>query len=252
MNKSHLIFFLTLSLLAGPLQAAGLEDWTIDDVLAKVAEANGGQEAVDKATNARFKGSIKGAEDSYDFILLKKRPNKLRMRLNMYKRSIENGYDGQSGWRRFRQDGYDRVIDLEGDELESLRLQADFDGHLVGTAMEGVDRRLVGIERIDRVDYFMVEVSTPLESTRHYIDSRTFRELKTVKQITLPSGESVEMVTFFHDLQRHEQIWVAHRVERQLPGGKTETILIEDVEINPGILDLAFDKPKEQNPLPGR
>jgi hypothetical protein len=247
-NLSRKFFLQALSLIvwAFPLSlySADLEDWTIDAVLEKILEANGGEESLKSATNARFRGEVKSADEAYDFVLLKKRDNKMRIHRNMYKRSVETAFDGKAGWRRFTIDDRTKVIDLEGDELSAMRIQADFDGPLVGPATEEVTRRLVGVERIDRVDYFIVEVTTPVDSSLHFVDSRTFRELKVIKKSTSPSGEPVESVSYFYDIQRHAKIWVAHRVERHKPDGQIEIILINDVEINPGILDLAFAKPE--------
>jgi hypothetical protein len=245
---SALPVLLIVGLLLPPtLQSAGLEDWTLEDVLAKILEANGGEDGVMAVTNVRFIGEIKGASNAFDFVLLKKRPNKMRIHLNMYKRSIENGFDGQNGWRRYTVDDRTKVVDIEGEELFLLRVQADFDGPLVGASFKGTTRRLVGVERIDRVDYFLVAVDSEMDTTLHYIDSRTFRELKAIKKSSSPDGEPVEVTSFFYDVQRHAQIWIAHRVERHLPDGSVETILIEDVEINPGILDMAFARPEERN-----
>ena len=233
------------------LNSADLEDWTLDEVLEKIEEANGGEDAIHSVTNARFLGEVEGQDTAYDFVLLKKRPNKMRIHLLLKNKSVENGFDGSVGWRRYTQRGHDRVVALEGDELLAQRIEADFDGPLVGVPTEGVVRRLVGIERIARIDYFIIEVQTPLGRSSHYIDSRTFRELKSIRHHTPEDGEPYDTVSHFHEIQRHEQIWVAHRVERVLKDGKKETVFIKEVELNPGILDMAFKLPKERNPFPG-
>ena len=234
------------------LTGAELEDWTLEDVLAKISEANGGEEAIDSVTSARFLGEVEGGEESYDFVLLKKRPDKLRMHLRFYQRAIERGFDGVSGWTRVTVKGYDKVMPIEGEDLEQMRLEADFDGPLVGPAVEGTSRRLVGVERIERIDYFVVESENPFSLSHHYVDSRTFRELKTIKWKKPVEDKSQATISYFHDNQRHGQIWVSHRVERVYPDGRKEVVRINDVEINPGLLDRTFDEPGELNPVPQR
>ena len=82
------------------LAGAGFEDWTLEEVLDKVEEANGGEESIKNVTNVRILGEIESPQATYSFLLLKKRPNKFRLSL-MYKgRSVETGYDGYTGWRR--------------------------------------------------------------------------------------------------------------------------------------------------------
>ncbi|MEX0325293.1 MAG: hypothetical protein AB3N33_04305 [Puniceicoccaceae bacterium] len=237
--------------LTGPdLAAVDLEDWTLEDVLAEISEANGGEEALKSVTSARFLGEVESPNDSYDFVLLKKRPDKLRMHLRFFQRSIERGFDGDHGWTRLTQRGFDKVIPVDGDELEQMRLEADFDGPLVGEALEGTSRRLIGIERIERIDYFIVEIETPFTIGHHYVDSRTFRELKNVKWKKPVKDKAQKVVSSFFENERHGQIWVSHRVEREHPDGSKEIIRINQVEINPGLLDRTFDEPAERNPLP--
>ena len=245
-----IILILVLTLFSAPLPA-NLEDWTLEDVLQKIEEANGGLESIESVTNARFLGEVEGDDSSYDFVLLKKRPNKMRIHVKLYQRSIENIFDGNKGWRRFTQKGFDKVVPIEGKELDQMSMEADFDGPMIGSVPEGMERRLSGVERIDRVDYFVIELESDYELSRHYIDSRTFREHKSIKLSKPEEGEPQETVSYFHDNERHGQIWVSHRVERHLPDGKREIVLIKDVEINPGILDRTFNQPEERNPVPG-
>ena len=78
------------------LVAADLEDWTLEDVLKKIEEANGGSEAIEAVTSARFLGEVKASGSSYDFVLLKKRPGKMRIHLLFINKSVENGINGKT------------------------------------------------------------------------------------------------------------------------------------------------------------
>lgn len=83
MNKSIRQFVLltgSLLLFATPSStlAKDLNEWTLEEVLHSVAEANGGLEAIEKITNARFFGEIITEDSAKDFFLLKRRPNMVR------------------------------------------------------------------------------------------------------------------------------------------------------------------------------
>lgn len=243
----------SLFLFAAPFHthAKDLNEWTFEEVLHSIAEANGGLEAIENVTNARFFGEIVTEDGAKDFLLLKRRPNMVRSRLSDANGAMETGFDGEVGWQRFERSGFDKVVRVDDPKrVRNLSVDSDFDGALIGDPQEGVTRRLAGIERIDRVDYFIIEVVSPSGTTRHYIDSRTFRELKTVKTTQSEDGEESRIVSFYHDNRKHSGIWVSHRVERELPDGSSETILIHDVEMNPGILSRAFRMPEEYNPVP--
>lgn len=245
-----LIGILTISNSLAP-GAKNVEDWTLDEVLAKVAEANGGVEAIERVTNARFIGNVEG-DASYDFLLLKRRPNKMRSRMMMNRKVVETGFDGSIVWRRYEQGDYDKVELVDDPEFtRNIELEADFDGPLIGETAKGLTLELKGVERLDRIDYFVVEVKSEKSSALHYVDTRTFRELKLVKTVFREGMDPIITTSNFHDIEKHSGIWVSHRVEKEMSNGNKETIHITTVEMNPGILDFSFEMPKERNPVPG-
>ena len=232
--------------------AKALEDWSLEEVLTRVEEANGGLEAIENVTNARFIGSVEGSQDAYDFLLLKRRPNLMRSRLKQDEKVLETGYDGSVAWRRLEQGGYDKVEQVtDAETIRNIKIEADFDGPLIGDLPQGMERHLKGVERIDRIDYFVIEILTERASALHYIDSRTFRELKLVKTVKQDGKEPLVIVTTFHDLEKYSGIWVSRRVEKESSNGLKETIRIHTIEMNPGILDFSFKMPKERNPVKG-
>ncbi|MEX0324176.1 MAG: hypothetical protein AB3N63_18605 [Puniceicoccaceae bacterium] len=224
-------------------QPSDLEQWTLDQVLEKVTDANGGQESIDDVTNVRLSGTVEGGANTYDFVLLKKRPDKIRMRFMFRGTAIESGFNGETGWRRQTRGDQSNVVELEGEELAAMRLESDFDGPLIGEPNEDVTLKLERVERIGRVDYFVISEKTARRTAYHYIDSRTFRELKVVTNRANNNGELEESQNHYHEYSKHGGIWVAHMVERVLPDGRIEKIRIKEVEVNPGILDLVFKKP---------
>jgi hypothetical protein len=218
-------------------------EWTLEAILERVVEANGGAESLAATTNFRILGEVETASGSYEFLLLKKRPDKVRIHLLQKGRAIETGFNGEVGWRRFRENGQERVVELSEEELRAANLDLDFDGPLIGEPAPGTKRSFEGVERVGRGDYFVVRVETPEFRTLHYIDPRTFREMQTIRS-ELRDGEVVaEVKTEFFQYRRHGGIWLAERLERKLPDGTTETIHVRQAEVNPGILDQAFEKP---------
>lgn len=237
-----LVTCLLFSMAAG--QTSNLEQWTLEQVLDKVAEANGGKDTINNLTNVRMSGYVEGDANSYDFVLLKKRPDKIRMRFMFKGSAIENGFDGIVGWRRQSRGDQSRIVELDTEQLAAIRLESDFDGPLIGEAQGGLTRKLERIERIGRVDYFVIRTQTTARSADHYIDSRTFREFKLVSRYKAEDGKEQVSESIYHEYKKHGGIWVPHLVERILPNGSLEKIYIEKVEVNPGILDLVFKKPE--------
>jgi hypothetical protein len=239
------LFTSVFAALIPALPGARAEDWNLESVLRKVEEANGGINAIESTTNLRVRGTVEAEGVTYDFLLLKKRPDKVRIHLMHKGRSIETGFDGTTGWRRTWIQGQDRVAVLSEAELASANLDIDFDGPLIGEPLPGISRSYLGMERIDRVDYFVVLVESELHRTRHFIDSRTFREWRTIREILKDGEVEGEVVTTYFQYKRHKTIWLAERVERLLPGRKLEVITVTDAEVDPGLLDRVFAVPKQ-------
>ena len=215
MYSSWISFFAAIPLIwsISLSDAKSLDEWTLEEVLAKVAEANGGQETIESVTNARFIGSVEQPNDSYDFLILKRRPNLMRTRMKQDDAVLETGFDGAVAWRKFEKAGYDKVEEVsDPDSLKKIKIESDFDGPLIGDLDKGLSIGLKGVERIDRIDYFVIEVSDEDSKSLHYIDSRTFREHKHIKTTYIDGADPVVTNMTFHELERHGGIWVSRRV----------------------------------------
>jgi hypothetical protein len=250
MRTSLLLCFASLAVfctLAFPPRADAIDEdsWTLEDVLAKVEQTNGGIDAIESTTNLRVRGEVISDGMTYEFLLLKKRPDKVRIHLMHQGRSIETGFDGETGWRRIWVDGRDIVRKLSDAELANANLDIDFDGPLIGDPLPGTERAFDGVERINRIDYFVIRVENSHARTRHYIDSRTFREWRTIREILEDDEVTGTVVTTYSQYRRHNTIWLAEKVDRKLSDGKVETILVKDAEVDPGILDRVFELPKQ-------
>ncbi len=252
LKRYRCLFVLPLVLMAVPcLGQKPLTEWTLEEVLEAVVDANGGWENIEKVTNVRFLGEVVSEDTSFQFVILKRRPDMMRARMESPLRVMETGFDGTTAWRRMKYRGFDRVTEITDPVTkQSILLEADFDGLLIGDPPEGVSRKLAGVERIDRVDYFVVEVGTFRGTQRFYVDSRTFRQLKVVSEQTGPDGETEREVTWFEENRRHNGIWIAHKVVKEHSDGRTEVARMHEVDINPGMLSFPFRMPEERNPPP--
>ncbi|HKJ90366.1 MAG TPA: hypothetical protein VJ960_04495 [Oceanipulchritudo sp.] len=238
-----LLFGFLFALAWGGLGASEPAGWTLEEVLSRVEAANGGMEAIEAVTNIRVMGEVETNGVTHEFLLLKKRPDKIRIRLMMKGRVIETGFDGETAWRRLRDNGQERVLPISKEELASAGLDLDFDGPLIGQPLPGTQLSLRGIERIGRGDYFVVVVEKENSISRHYLDARTFRELRTVSQRIEDGEPGKEFMNEYFEYKRYGTIWFAERVEREMADGGREIIRVRQVELDPGVLDRSFAMP---------
>lgn len=233
-----------LTALGESLANLPLGDWTTQRVLDGIANANGGVKAVEGVRDVRVLGQIEVEGNTFDFILLKRRPDRIRIAVYYSGMSEETGYNGEVAWKRISNRTQSQVRVLTAEEFAKENLDIDFDGALLGDSLPGVTRGLIGIERIDRVDYLKMEVRDDLVRAVHYIDPRTFRELK--KEIYhLNDPDTLVSTSFSTKYRNHQPIWVAHEVRQEFADGTVRTIRINSADFNSGILDRAFQVPSE-------
>lgn len=230
---------------ASPLGGQTDGELGLADVLQKVEEANGGESAIEEVRSLRLHGTIERDGEVYDFTLVKKRPEKVRISVMWKQRSIETGYDGETAWQKVEGPGGYSVEELTGPGRDSVIAQSDFDGVLLGEPASGIERRLLGKERVDRVDCYVVEVDTKNYTSRHYLDERTFREIKVIRINRPGTEEETEVESRFEGYFKEGNLWLAGEITRYQDDKLIEKIEITDSQLNPGIFNVAFEMPEE-------
>lgn len=216
-----------------------------ESVLKAIMEANGGKDSIENVRSLRVLGRMEGLERKVSFSLLKKRPN-LKKIIIMYKgRTLERSFDGETGWNRVVSEAGERVeIVGQGIEME-VAFEADFDGPLLGENLNLEEIRFVGTERLGRLEVYVLEVQRAREQkSRHYVDTRTMREVKT-EFISLEAEEPVVVSeSRFSNYTKVGGVWFAKTIERYSATGEfIERIEIDRIDLNPGIFDWSFAVP---------
>lgn len=229
------------------LSAEDFNGWTTARVLDGIVAANGGMQAIERVRDLRVRGEIEIDGATAEFLLIKRRPNFVRLALFHSRSSEETVFDGQRGWKRLRRPQQEVAWFLSDEELLAENLDLDFDGPLIGPPLPGVEVNLIGIERINRVDYLKVEVRDGRSRNVHFVDSRTFRELK--KEVyAIEDEDKLILTSYSSDYQNHNPIWVAHTVRQVMADGNERVLRLVSVEFNIGILEGAFAAPADTLP----
>lgn len=217
---------------------------TLEEVMERYKEANGGQENLEYVNSLRVFGTMEEDGIVYDIVMVKKRPNLKRIALRHLQNSLVMGFDGQRSWRAFEHHGMLVGLELlEGIEAMRFEQDVDFDGPLLSGDTEGQQVRLARTERIGRVEYYVAEIIRPDERTEVFIDSRNFREHKTVLFRNDDEGNPVRIESRLGNYEQVGGIWVAMLVERFVDGNLTTRIRLDRAEVNPGIFDSFFEMP---------
>ena len=221
---------------------------TADQVIARNIEARGGLDAWRKVETVAWSGRIEAGSmtEALPFLMEFKRPNKSRFEmLGQGDRSVRV-FDGARGWNVRTTDTGARVLrPYSVGQLRSAREAPGIDGPLVDYQARGIGVSLVGTEDVDGHPAYRLNVVMPSRSTHQlWIDSKSFLEVKSKRELRIMRGRSVEV--HYRNYRRIGGLMFPTLIESTLASGATvEKVTIDDVTLNLRLSDARFGRPTD-------
>lgn len=173
-----------------------------------------------------------------------KRPNKIRMEIEVMGMTITQAYNGNKGWMVNPLTGSDKRQDLPEEAVpELLRMFEMLESPLGEYGKEGNSFEFVGIETLDGKNYNKVKASGKEAdaTSTFYIDAVTNWFYKAVTVIPSEEGDAtVELV--YEEKTRKKGIILPAVVEVIYNGDKNAVIKFDEYELDIEIDDKIFDK----------
>lgn len=242
--RPRTLFTLTIALLAAvSMQAA---DLTVDEILAKNAEAKGGIDKLRALDSIRFTGKMTlGGGMEAPIVMSKKRPEMMRMDFTVQGMTGSQAYDGTGGWMLMPFMGKKDAEPMSGDMLKEVKDMADFDGPFIDYAKKGYKVELLGKGEVEGTAAYKIKMTRDGQDTVVYIDADSFLDIKAEAKRKM-QGQEVEGETTYGNYQEFGGLLFPMSIEMKakgMPAG--QTITIEKVELNPTIADDTFKMPKK-------
>lgn len=242
MRTRNVLTLAAALLVAMSVQAA---DLTVDEILAKNAEAKGGLAALSELQSVRFTGKMAlGGGMEAPFVMTKKRAEMMRLEFTIQGMTGVQAYDGSKAWMVMPFMGKKDPEVMSGDMLKDLKEQADFDGPFIDYAKKGHKIELLGKADAEGTPAYKLRLTTKDGTeTVFYIDADSFLEIKSEAKKKV-QGQEVEAEQTYGNYQEVEGLLFPFSMEMKAkgaPGG--QTITIEKVELNPAIEDAKFKMP---------
>jgi outer membrane lipoprotein-sorting protein len=240
--RSRSILSLAIALLcAVSLQAA---DLTVDDILAKNAEAKGGIDKLRALNAIKFTGKISlGGGMEAPVTLTKKRPELMRMDFTIQGMTGTQAYDGAAGWMLMPFMGKKEAEPMTGDMLKEVKDMADFDGPFIDYAKKGYKIELLGKADVEGTSAYKLKMVRDGQETMVYIDAESFLDIKTEAKRKI-QGQEVEAETVLGNYQEFGGLLFPMSIEMKPKGAPAgQNITLEKVELNPTIGDDIFKMP---------
>jgi hypothetical protein len=245
MQKAISILALASALLGGfHLEATDLPDPELQAILDRYTQAMGGRASLERIDSIRIRGySTTSSGDIHQISVIKKRPNLVRISINLSGMDLTMAYDGKEAWQMVERPSRSTVQKLP--PAEAAKFQRE--GVITSLLLQGPpiveSVQLIGSERFAGVDCHVLQVNFAEGGFTHYfIDKINYVERKIVEY---PTGDlNLEGHTHIpSDYRMVEGVKVAFRTLRRSEGKPQAETVIQSVEINPGVINRFFQYP---------
>jgi outer membrane lipoprotein-sorting protein len=226
--------------------SATAADLTVDEILAKNAEAKGGIEKLRALKSVRYSGKLSlGGGMEAPLVMTKKRPENMRMDFTVQGMTGTQAFDGTTAWAVMPFMGKKDPEAMSGDMLKEAKEQADFDGPFIDPEKKGYKIESLGKVDVEGTPAYKLKLTREGNETMVYIDADSFLDIKTEGKRKV-QGQEIETETSIGNYKEFEGFLIPTQIEMKTKGAPAgQTITIDKVEINPTVADDTFAMPKK-------
>ncbi|HSR54270.1 MAG TPA: hypothetical protein VLV83_25880 [Acidobacteriota bacterium] len=225
---------------------------TVDEVVAKALEAQGGLAKLESIDTTRGTGKIilQGGALSGELRIFNMRPNMIRLEMDLMGSTMVQAYDGENGWQMVPASfgGTGSAQDMGEQEERDFKMGADIDGLLIDYKEKGHEIELVGTEDMEGTEVYHLKITHANgRVVDQYFDTETGLMLKSVsKQYNPQMGQDLEMHQYFSDYKEVDGILFPHAIETKVMGQTAVQIAFEEFVVNPELDAGMFAKPSDE------
>jgi hypothetical protein len=217
---------------------------TIDEIIAKNAQARGGIEKLRAMKSLRITARLSQGSFRATFMQENKRSDKVREETIIQGMAQVQAYDGKSAWQINPFGGRKDPELMSQDDTRALILDADPDGLLIDYREKGHKAELVGRDPVEGTDCYKIKLTLKDGDVRYYyLDADSYLEIKIETQSTV-RGAVQFTDTMLGDYEQVDGIYFPFSIE-QAETGTDEwlRLIVEKIEVNPPLDDSVFSRP---------
>ncbi len=241
-----LIPLLALGLLLAPAAHAQ----TVDEVLAKHFEAQGGLDKLKAVQSRRITGTMMmGPGMEAPLVMEQKRPGKRRVEFSVQGMTGVQAFDGERSWSQMPMMGKKDPEYASDEDSKNERDGADFDGPLMDWKAKAHTIELAGKEAVAGADAFKLKVTKKSGDVEyHYVDTETYLLVKQEGKVKR-RGTEFESESFFSDYKDVDGFMVAFSMEQGAKGmAQRQKLTFTKIEMNVPLDDSRFTMPAAAAP----
>jgi hypothetical protein len=227
------LFFAILSFVVVSAQAQ-----TVDEVIQKYAAAIGGLDAFNKVKTAKFTGTYSTQGVDLAMTIQTINGKATRSDIDYMGQTITSVYKDGKGWTINPLAGSTTATDLEGSQLNDLKMQSILANQLMDYKARGHQVVLAGQEEVDGIKTFKIALTNKDDgkTTNYYLDASTYMLIKSVATREL-MGQDIEVETFYSNIKEINGLkFSANRVQ------KVEGQVLSEAKFDKVELDIPIDE----------
>jgi len=218
---------------------------SVDDILAKHYEAQGGLDKIRKVQTMRLTGKMTmGPGMESTFMLEKKRPNMQRMEFTFSGMTGISAYDGKQGWQVMPFMGKKDPEPIAAEDQKEVEEQADFDGSLVDWKAKGATVEVVDKEPVEGADAWKLKITKKSGRIEYdYLDADTYLLVQQEEKIT-QRGTEIDGVSTFSDYKDVDGLMFPFSMTSGAAGtDHKQTLTFDKIELGIALEDTLFHMP---------
>ena len=237
-RKISVLFLILLFLFCAAASAQ-----TVDEIIAKHLAARGGVDKIKAVQSMKASGKMMMQGMEAPFTIRMKRPNEMRMEIDVQGKTIVRGYDGKEAWMIMPFMGSPDPQRLSSEETKEVEDDADIDGPLVDYQAKGNKVELLGKEDMEGTEVYKLKVTLKSGSERIIsIDGESFLELKSTSKVTR-NGQEFEVDTTVSNYKPVNGLMFPFAVESKANGQTMQQMTVDSYEVDIPMEESIFKMP---------
>ena len=239
MKKTIAFSFILLLII---MVAGNAQEMKLDDVLNAYYKATGIEKMKDWTTlTAKGKTIVQGTE--FPFIMIMKRPSKIRVEAEVQGLKMIQAFDGQQGWSVVPWSGSSAPQDMTADEVKTMKDQADMEGAIYNWKGKGHQAELLGKEDLEGSSVYKIKLTKANgDIDTYFFDAENFFLLKSSSKVKI-QGNETESETMYTNYKDVDGVLMASTFTNQVKEQTVSQIVIDKSEVNLAVSDSLFIKP---------
>jgi len=233
------------ALVVGALLAPAVHAQTVDEVLARYYEAQGGVAKLKALQSVRVTGTMAvGPGMEAPFVMERKRPGKQRMEFTFQGMTGIQAFDGEQAWSVMPFMGKKDPEPASAEDSKLQKEDADFDGPLFDWKSKGHTVELVGKEPVEGADAFKLKLTRQNGNVEyHYLDAETYLPVKQEGK-RKRQGTEIEGEIYMSDYKDVDGYMMPFTMEQGMKGApQRQKMTFTKIELNVPLEDARFGMP---------